>query len=223
MDKAAPEETGAAAEKKRRLLRRVPTPLLVTLLGIGLSAWLLPAITRQWDDRQRAHDLKASLIEDMSTASARALVAGLDAIRTRQSASERLHRTEQDWQIAGVEVQAKLRAYFPQAVVQTWENYRFVMSAALWAAFHREVVRVTPSQFPSERQALLGLTELGKALGKGKSKFKAYGSRSDAIQGWALLDSDLELLEYKAEHDVLAAHPRGYSTTWRDLLHDLIP
>jgi hypothetical protein len=54
MDKAAPEETGAAAEKKRRLLRRVPTPLIVTLLGIGLSAWLLPAITRQWDSAEGA-------------------------------------------------------------------------------------------------------------------------------------------------------------------------
>jgi hypothetical protein len=60
MDEAAPPEAGTtAAEKKRPLLRRVPTSLLVTLLGIALTAWLLPAFTRQWDDRQKAQELQS--------------------------------------------------------------------------------------------------------------------------------------------------------------------
>src|SRR5438874_375987 len=71
---------GAAAEKKRRLLRRVPTSLLVTLLGIALTAWLLPAFTRQWDDRQKSHELAASLIGESAAANADVLTAGQDAV-----------------------------------------------------------------------------------------------------------------------------------------------
>ncbi len=227
---SAPEDATARpgfwrrVSKPVRFLRRIPRPLLITFVGLALSAWLLPAITRQWDDRQKARDLQASLIEDMSSASARALVAGVDAMRTSQPSSERLHQAERDWQIAGVEVQARLKAYFAQKVVQSWENYRLVMSTALWAAFHREVfsqLQVGPNT--AEQRAWDGLAELKKVLPQGKGRFKAYRSSSDAVQGWGLLESDLELLEYEAEHDVLAAHPRGYSTTWRDLSHDLIP
>lgn len=210
--------------KPLRFLRRIPRPLLITVVGLALSAWLLPAITRQWDDRQKARDLQASLIEDMSSASARALVAGLDAMRTNQPSSERLHQAERDWQIAGAEVQARLKAYFAQKVVQSWENYRLVMSTALWATFHREVSfqpRVGPNT--TEQDFWDRLAEFRKVLPQGKDKFKANRSDSDAVQGWGLLEPDLELLEYEAEHDVLAAHPRGYSTTWRDLSHDLIP
>src|SRR4051812_20833160 len=76
MDEAAPGEAAAAAEKKRPLLRRVPTSLIVTLLGIALTAWLLPAIARQWDDRQKAHEIQAGLITDMASATARVLADG---------------------------------------------------------------------------------------------------------------------------------------------------
>jgi hypothetical protein len=72
MSEGAPA-AGATAEKKRP---RVPTPVVVTLLGIGLSAWLLPAITRQWGDRQKAHELKAALVTDIASASSRVLLGG---------------------------------------------------------------------------------------------------------------------------------------------------
>jgi hypothetical protein len=81
MDKAVPAEAGDAAGKKR-LLRRVPTSLVVTLLGIALTAWLLPAITRQWNDRQKAHELKAAVVAQIAAATARALTGGEDILRS---------------------------------------------------------------------------------------------------------------------------------------------
>jgi hypothetical protein len=74
MDEAAPAEAGAAAGKKRPLLRRVPTSLIVTLLGIGISAWLIPAFTRQWDDRQKALELKVAVVAQIASATSQALV-----------------------------------------------------------------------------------------------------------------------------------------------------
>ena len=69
MSHAAPgPETPAS--KRRRL--RLP----VTLLSLILGAWLLPAFTRQWNDRQSAHTVKAGIVSDMTAATARVLQDG---------------------------------------------------------------------------------------------------------------------------------------------------
>jgi hypothetical protein len=70
------QEEGAA--HRRGLWRRIPTPVIVTLIGLALSAWLLPAITRQWDDRQKAHELKSAIVAEMAAATAPALIGGED-------------------------------------------------------------------------------------------------------------------------------------------------
>jgi hypothetical protein len=218
-----PAQAEEAKTPRRSLWRRIPTPIVVTLVGLVLSAWLLPAITRQWDDRQKAHDLQASLIEEMSTASARALAAGANAMETRQSGSARLTKAEQAWEIAAVEIQAKLRAYFPQKVVRSWANVRYFMAAALSAAYHREVeLPIENGHHPRANVEILGLNELLLNSGRG---FKAYTSREEAFGMWMLLTQGVidGHLESEAERNVLAAHPRGYSTTWRDLFHDLVP
>src|SRR5215471_7729030 len=86
MSDAAPTG-GAATEEKKPFLRRVrrpPTALFVTLLGIVLTAWLLPAVTRQWNDRQSAHMVQAGIVSDMTAATARTLQRG-DALWAAQS------------------------------------------------------------------------------------------------------------------------------------------
>src|SRR3954447_9135903 len=66
----------AEAEPAKAPRRRVPTAVLVSILGIALSAWLLPAVTRQWDDRQKERELKAQIIAQMASSTAKAVVAG---------------------------------------------------------------------------------------------------------------------------------------------------
>jgi hypothetical protein len=134
---AAPA-AGAAAEKKRPLLRRVPTPLLVTLLGIGLSAWLLPAFSRQWDDRQKAQQLKVAIVSDMASATARALIGGealWDARRPcdraraacerRNRATRKIDKTKvlDAWGVESLALETRLRAYFGSTIVSLWEIY----------------------------------------------------------------------------------------------------
>jgi len=81
MDAAAPEaaepqEAAEQAEPRKRSWRRVkiPTSVVVSLAGIALTAWLLPAFTRQWDDRQKAREVKADLVAQMSSAMVTAVV-----------------------------------------------------------------------------------------------------------------------------------------------------
>src|SRR5439155_709944 len=43
-------------------------PLLVTVVAALLGSWLLPQITRQWQDHQKALEIQTGLVSDMSTA-----------------------------------------------------------------------------------------------------------------------------------------------------------
>ena len=140
MDESAPAGAAGASgpvAKKRRLLRRIPTSVIVTLLGISLTAWLLPAFTRQWDDRQKAHDLSVSLIGESAAASAYVLTQGQDAVfrlRTQPPAVSfsfgsgpaafgPLPPLERRWSNASLAIETKLRAYYPKSVVADWHAY----------------------------------------------------------------------------------------------------
>ncbi len=61
--------------------------MFVTLLGIALTDWLLPAFTRQWDDRQKARELKAAVITQVAAATAAQLV------ETRKVSARRFYLT----------------------------------------------------------------------------------------------------------------------------------
>jgi hypothetical protein len=139
MDPATkPAESEEGASPRRRFWRRIPTPLLVTLIGLVLSAWLLPAITRQWDDRQKAHELKSAVVADMAAANAQALIGGEgnwkppDPRKDQVIAGGQLPpaakaRLGYDWSLASLRIEARLRAYFPNHVVQAWQIYSWLI------------------------------------------------------------------------------------------------
>src|SRR5215470_7288837 len=114
MTEDTPAVAGVAAEQKRSLRRRVPTSLIVTLAGILLTAWLVPAFTRQWDDRQKAQELKSALVADMGSASARALTGG-EPIWSGGKADTK--RVLTDWDSSSLRVETRLRAYFGSELV----------------------------------------------------------------------------------------------------------
>ncbi len=91
----------------------------MTLAGVVLSAWLLPAFTRQWDDRQKARQLKAAIVADMASDSARALIG---AGRSKPSDG-----VAESWLRASAQIEAQLRAYFSADVVAAWQVYSYVV------------------------------------------------------------------------------------------------
>jgi hypothetical protein len=132
MSEAVPAEQAAVAGKKRSLLRRIPTSLIVTLLGIALTAWLLPAFTRQWDDRQKARELKATTITDLSSAVAEAYVdSGRVLYATTADASrpntQAQHQLQDQWDLARTRLEAQIRAYFP-SVSRNFDQFATIVS-----------------------------------------------------------------------------------------------
>jgi hypothetical protein len=241
MDEAAPGEAPAAVEKKRRLLRRFPVSLLTTLLGIALTAWLLPAFTRQWDDRQKAHELKASLAAQVAVATARSLTRSREELRiilAKPNGGEAMFpaaytHLDESWFSDSVEIEAKLRAYIdsPEILAQlhafnvtmqtlfqlstdpwTMYDYSHGSGSAGTARHDARLLGIKTTQLRSDLRYLVGNTS---------AVFTAPGGANDSI--FEQIANGVLTREQALVAGISAAHVDGYSTTARDLLHDLVP
>jgi hypothetical protein len=208
-------EPAAPARPIARLLRLVrrwiPKSLVIAVLGIGLSSWLIPAVTRQWDDRQKAGDLKAALVTEMATATGRAV---LDAqafshapAGTRPSPAASAASVK-EWSVAALEVRARLDAYFGPAAVDAWEVVTTYVNATLSRAYGGNAF--IPGRL--ERSA--------PARGRLQNLYSEYYSGDTGIE---VLAGELLTQEERVARGILEMNVRGYSTTWHDLLSDLLP
>jgi hypothetical protein len=254
-DEPSEGEAPAAPTRSRRWLR-VPKAVLVTVLGLALSAWLIPAMTRQWDDRQKEHELKAAVVADMATATAQALVGG-EAIWSGQHVTgQAAEQVKTRWALASLELEARLRTYFPASVVTGWDIYswavdRFIRARNVSAAAELQDavtsgVRLDPSVADAAAYLLVldqnivppapnfgvdpssktpisdraNLKKLRSMLSGGIERYQAAGL---VFSTWTALEKQLLGFEQALADQVLRSHAAGFSTTTRDLLHDLVP
>jgi hypothetical protein len=266
----AGSDKSAEAEKPEtpahgRWRRRIPTPVVVTLIGIALSAWLLPAITRQWDDRQKAHDLQAAIVTDMASATARMLTRG--ELRNQHQRDKGLDRRQRikvnrgvrsiEWSQASLQLEARLHAYFPDETVQAWQLYSYFVtyfdpttySSGREPVYEKAAEDVHPRDGPIRKQMrnlriLVSMVDPQRSDNDRvyqtlpdeedlpgfrhlRNEVNTTGPRSPklAVRAWKLsyLEKYLSALETAIADQVLATHPRGYSTTTGDLFRDLIP
>jgi hypothetical protein len=263
MDAAAPEaaeppETAESkAESRKRWWRRVrfPASIVVTFVGIALTAWLLPAFARQRDDRQKARELKAALVTDMAAATSRALVGG-EAIWAKRPVDKA--RVADDWVRSSLSIEARLRAYFSDALIAAWQIYawevdRFVgggrsqAKAALTSADRSLSNGTHPARLSKDAAlAAAQVLNFGRRQGNGVEgpKFDANGrleksalagveghlqpyldTGEDELEPAGLDEVQATVVAFQEEltREVLDAHASGFSTTGRDLVHDLLP
>ena len=248
----APADAAPAASAERSRFRlRVPKAVLVTVLGFALSAWLVPAMTRQWDDRQKVHELQAGVVSEMASVSARALLGG-EAVWSGQHPTKReRQRLENEWGLSTLELTARLRAYFPGSVVTGWEVYAWAVDRFLDAsspsasAALEDAVKSGAPLDPRVADAaaqLLALLPDGPAPSFGKSANMPRSDRENIPRlrkmlapelaryepiapyaKWTAFEKQLLDLEQAVADQVLHSHVAGFSTTPRDLMHDLLP
>lgn len=221
----SPETAAPAAfvpeDRRPGLLERIPTPVLVTIVGALLTAWLIPAFTRQWQDRQNARELKASVVAQINGATADAVINSAFIAANRLPSSqgsgfdqEAFNRLDLKWRQEGAAVESRLRAYFSPGLVGAWSTYEELVLNTYFLLTDRRFLR--PETVGQLRR--LGLPAATVApLG---SPWTGSGEQRTAYY-WvyrAVLAARTPLLE-----DVMAAEPEGYSTTTADILRDLLP
>lgn len=236
----------AAPEKQRRrvltAIRRIRFPKSVVLPVVGalFTLWLLPAFTRQWEDRQKARELQASLIEEIAVASSEAEGAaetgasGLgansesDAAATKSGIVTDPQVAWEKWEVEQNKVDARLRAYFDADVVDAWKRYAWAQSSVLAIA---QIDRDYATKPLTPFAASIIRTHIDTLLDAPGTEVWTLKFRDD----FAGKDPSLrELAITYAQDDlsnsrsivsglILEDSPRGYSTSRRDLLSDLLP
>jgi len=213
MTNAAVSEYGARAPEQAkatpRFWHRVPTPIVVAILGLVLGSWLIPALTRQWDDRQKANEVRASVAYEAASATARALsdaqqasLAGLwKGSRPSTSAAAR------EWAVASLRIQAKLQTYFGREALEHWQLVSWYVSTALSLAYG-DAAGIWTEAIGDNRSASLEAQVL-----------RYWDNRVDGSSlAAAILAEQREITQR-----IIGMHVRGYSTTWHDVVSDLFP
>jgi hypothetical protein len=225
--------------------------VVVAVAGVLLSAWLLPAMTRQWSDREKEHELKAAVVGDMAAATARALV-GAEAIWSQNVTRQTRVRIGDQWELSSLQIEARLRTYFSKSVVTGWEIYawavdrfinaRRVSSAAALQDAVGEEVKLDPRVADAAANLLYlakntdgrvpsyspnpGSTSDGKNLSKLKAMLSTENHQDNGqivVSRWTALEKSLLGFEQAVADHVLLSRATGFSTTWQDLLRDLLP
>jgi hypothetical protein len=218
----------------------VQTSVLLTLLVAVLSILVGPAFARQWEDRQKARELKAAIADQIATATARTVGQSVYVARAQQTQarSHRVVNARAFWVPASLRIEMKLRAYFPASMASEWK--RFV------ADIDDFLLNVSANASPPGQPLESDLTDEGRRaniagwfefLSKTQPlpeslrplRFKdiahdATGVNADdrarvVEAGGALMFAKTE----KMTAVLFDGDPAGFSTSRRDLLRDLLP
>ncbi|HET8653604.1 MAG TPA: hypothetical protein VFM13_13670 [Gaiellaceae bacterium] len=115
----------------------MPTSVVVTVLVAAVSVWVAPALTRQWDDRQKARELRVAITEDVIVIGTQAIYAA-KAPRPGYKPAGDYDALLAQWYQQTAVLEAKLRAYFPKHIADQWARFSsaYVEQAFYLAQLH---------------------------------------------------------------------------------------
>lgn len=107
------------------------SPLVVTVVAALLGSWLIPQLTREWQNHQESLEIKTGLVTQMSesvsgaVATARFVAADLIEPAAQQGDWNRGYR---EWTTTSAAIAAKLRAYVGERVAGEWRSFADVVT-----------------------------------------------------------------------------------------------
>jgi hypothetical protein len=204
----------------------LPKPILLTLFGAAISAWLVPAFTRQWQDRQKEREIKVALVSDIGDSTSDALVTSQYVANKAfpgGNGQAEYNRFSLDWARRSAQIEAKLRAYFPDdPLVDDWREYTIVVQNDFYlltggsgkaGAVH--TVRQYLESVPGGSEAIAGV--------KWKRLRALNFNDQSAVDDYVLVTGQLLDGKERLIRAILNANAEGFSTTGGDFIDDLTP
>lgn len=112
-------------------------PLLIAVVGAFLVYWLIPQLTRGWQDHAKVLEVKTKLVGDMSdsvgnaTMTGRFIASGLigQATEDPHATQKAFNDAYRDWTIDSAVIGSQLAAYFPKGdLAAKWRSYASVVT-----------------------------------------------------------------------------------------------
>lgn len=205
----------------------LPKPILFTLFGAAVSAWLVPAFTRQWQDRQKEREIKVALVSQVGDSTSDALVTSqylANQAFPGGSVQAEYNRFSLEFSRQSAQIEAKLQAYFPgQRLVDDWRTYSVVVQNDFY------LLTGNPSGKAEAVQTVRRYLEStpGGAERTAGVNWKRLRSlkfdNASAVEDYVLVSGELLDSRERLTHAVLDANAEGFSTTGGDLIDDLTP
>jgi hypothetical protein len=214
----------AVPSRWRSLWARAPKPVLMVLFGALVSAWLVPAFTRQWQDRQKEREIKVGLVSEISDSTSDALVTSqFVASRALTSGQAEYNRVSLDWARRSAQVEATLAAYFAgQELVDDWHDYSIVVENDFYlltegTSGKAEAVDLVRRYLESARG-----TEPIAAVNWDRLQALDFDN-PQAVDDYVLVSRELLEASRPLMQAILDANAEGFSTTGGELVDDLTP
>jgi len=100
-------------------------PLLLLILSAIISRYLIPTLTRRWQDHEKELEIKIDLTGQISEEVTRMIMAvQLAEVGTKSQTQEDFDKAYQNFEVNSAVMGSRLRAYFPQTCIgPDWDKY----------------------------------------------------------------------------------------------------
>ena len=229
-------------------LPRIPKALVVTVLGTLFTAWLIPALTRQWQDQQRAQELKAAIVTRIGRDTTDALVLSsfiangrFEAVRDEERSfripMKLFNDLDLNWERNRREIGAQLEAHFSDSdIVRDWRSYSQLAHDTYWLITRREYKREStvnslqrrlPRTYRCKLESLRQPFPVDRQQRAAIPGLRPSGCDPDGLRNprnnYFFVATALLEAKSKVTEAILDADPDGLSTDTSDLLSDLLP
>lgn len=133
-------------------------PLIVLIVGALISSYLIPMVTRRWQDHQQELQLKSDLVRQISESVTSIVVAVQFAeVGAASQTQEDYDKAYREWETKSAVIGSSLRAYFPNTQIGTdWNAYSeivgevYALSATFDPTFRQGRLEQIRAYFPTD-------------------------------------------------------------------------
>ncbi len=160
-------------------------PLLLLLIGALVSSYLIPMLTRGWQNHQKQLELKTVLVTQISEEVTDFLMAVQFAeMGSTSQSQENYEMAYRAWETDSAKLGALLSAYFPQATIS--ENWR------VFSEVVTDFYALSGTTQPASRQYLLDRMQTAAFLTNAPVDWAALAQRGDNYaENWLALRNQL--------------------------------
>jgi hypothetical protein len=196
----------------------------MVLFGAAVTAWLVPAVTRQWQDRQKEREIKVALVSEISDSTSDTLVTSqFVAGGALTNGQAEYNRISLDWARRSAQVEAKLAAYFPgQGLADDWRRYATVVENDSYLLTAETAGKA--EAVDTVRRYLESARGPGPTAAVDWDVLRALDfDNAQAVDDYVLVSRELLDASKPLIQAILDANAEGFSTTGGDLVDDLTP
>jgi hypothetical protein len=203
-----PPRAASLMSRRHELAQWLGNPLVVTVVAAFLGSFLIPHLTRSWQDHQKALEIKTSLVGQMSESVSDAVATGRflagDLVST-ESPQQAWNDGYRDWTTASASIGARLQAYVGSEIGSDWRSFAdvvtnfFQLSANSDSRSRRQQVEAIVRDPGLQRHVTF--TREGRAALRGPRSTQDF---RDAYKGLAdgILQREDELVQRVLDSDV---------------------